>query len=88
MIREIRVWAMDPVRRVMTLRHTTTELAEACQLAAALRQKGLRVQVNTRYRTVPVITPARFNESWRHRHAAAGQMLDRNDAAKRYKSMG
>lgn len=79
---------MDPVRRVMTLRHTTTDLDEACQLAASLRGKGLRVQVNSRYRKVPTIKPVRFNDSWRHRHAVAGQMLDRNDAAKRYKSMG
>jgi hypothetical protein len=85
---ELRVYAMNSATRVWTIRHTTTDMDEACERAAALRQAGLRVFVRPHKREKLTVKPAYHSESWRHRHEAAGQMLDRADAKKRYKSMG
>ena len=85
---ELRVWAMDPVRRVWTIRYTTTDMDEACTHAAALRQAGLRVFVRPHRRKNLTVKPLEGTESWRHRYDTAGKMSDRADANKRYKSMG
>lgn len=79
---------MDPVRRVWTIRHTTTDMDEACEQAAALRTAGLRVFVRPHKRTLPTAKPLEGVDSWRHRYQVAGQLSDRADANKRYKSMG
>lgn len=86
--RELRVWAMDPARRVWTLRHTTVDLDDACHRATALRQAGLRVRVRPHLRkTLPVVPPV-ASPSAEFRHRVAGAMSDRADAKKRYKSPG
>lgn len=88
MIRELRVWAMDPVRRVWTVRHTTEDLDDACARATLLRRSGLRVRVTPHMRPALKITPLVGADSWAHRHRVAGQMMDTADARKRYKSPG
>jgi hypothetical protein len=79
---------MDPVRRVWTIRHTTTDMDEACERATELRQAGLRVFVRPHQRAPLTVKPLEGTESWRHRYQVAGQMSDRADANKKYKSMG
>lgn len=85
---ELRVWAMDPVRRVWTIRHKTADMNEACAHAAELRQASLRVFVRPHQRKPLTVKPLEGTESWRHRYQVAGQMSDRADAKKKYKSMG
>lgn len=83
-----RVLAMDPVRRVWTVRRSFTEVPDACRYAAELRSKGLRVRVVPAEKKVLTVKPLVLSETRDHRHRVSGQMSDLADARKRYKSMG
>lgn len=85
---ELRVWAWSPVTKMWTIRHTTSDMDEACAQAAALRQSGLRVFVRPHKRKQLSVKPLEGTQSWRHRYQVAGEMIERADANKRYKSMG
>lgn len=85
---ELRIWAMDPVRRVWTLRHTCIDMDEACQEAAAIRNSGLRVRVVPHVRKLLTVKPPINSETRHWRFNLAGQMSDLADAKKYYKSPG
>jgi hypothetical protein len=85
---ELRIWAMDPVRRVWTIRYTCFDIDEACREAAAIRNSGLRVRVLPHERKLLTIKPEVSSETRTWRLRLAGQMSDLADAKKRYKSPG
>jgi hypothetical protein len=82
--------AMDPTRRVWTVRSTHNDQGTAGQYAEALQHKQrlrVRVMPGTRRSSVPV-KPAVVNATTVYRQQQAAAMSDLADASKRYKSPG
>jgi hypothetical protein len=81
--------ALDPVRRVWTIRGERRNILAACKDAAALRQSGLIARVKYIERPDPLpVKPAVNNATRKWRDDQAGKVIELADARKRYKSPG
>jgi hypothetical protein len=90
LVPEFRVMAWNTTTRSWTVRSAHDSLDEAQSHAEKLQHElpGLRVRVRPAKRRPLKINPAVYNATRRHREEASGRMIERQDATKRYKSMG
>ena len=85
-----RVLAWDGERQMWVVQDTRDTQADAQQVAEAIqhRDKRRRVRVKPGVRRVVLVKPPIVNRAREFRLEQAGQMMDRADANKRYKSPG
>jgi hypothetical protein len=83
-----RVMAWNAQQMMWLTTHIRDDRGDADDLAEALRHQGLRSRVIPATRRVLLITPPVNNGAKDFRLQQAGEMSDRADSQKRYKSPG